>query len=301
MANQAVTTPEMLDTATLARLSSMELLARTVVEGFILGLHKSPYRGFSVEFAEYRNYVPGDDVKHIDWKVYAKTDRHYIKLFEEETNLACYVLLDASASMGYGSGPLTKLGYAARLAACLVYFMMGQRDAAGLAVFDTQLRSFAPARLRPSHLLHLINTLENTKPGGDTVLAQPIHHIAETIKRRGLVVLISDLLSDPEPLAQSLQHLKFVGHDAVVFQVLDAHELEFPFETLTEFTDLETGRKLRTTGRTARQMYLQEFQAHQKTIHDMLADMKIDYALFDTRMPLDFALAEYLYRRGRAG
>jgi uncharacterized protein (DUF58 family) len=301
MANQAVTTPEMLDTATLARLSSMELLARTVVEGFILGLHKSPYRGFSVEFAEYRNYVPGDDVKHIDWKVYAKTDRHYIKLFEEETNLACHVLLDASASMGYGSGPLTKLGYASRLAACLVYFMMGQRDAAGLAVFDTQIRSFAPARLRPSHLLHLINTLENTRPGGDTILAQPIHHIAETIKRRGLVVLVSDLLSDPEPLAQALQHLKFVGHDAIVFQVLDAHELEFPFETLTEFTDLETGRKLRTTGKTARQMYLQEFQAHQKAIHDMLADMKIDYALFDTRMPLDFALAEYLYRRGRAG
>jgi uncharacterized protein (DUF58 family) len=178
---------------------------------------------------------------------------------------------------------------------------MGQRDAAGLAVFDTAIRSFAPARLRPSHLLHLINTLEAATPGGDTSLEVPLHHVAETIKRRGLVVLISDLLSDPERLAPALQHLRFVGHDVIVFQVLDPHEIEFPFETLTEFTDLETGRRLRTTGRSARALYLREFQAHQKTIHDMLADLKIDYALFDTRMPLDFALAEYLYRRGRAG
>jgi uncharacterized protein (DUF58 family) len=301
MPTAAITTPEMLDTATLARLSSMELLARTVVEGFILGLHKSPYRGFSVEFAEYRNYVPGDDVKHIDWKVYAKTDRHYIKLFEEETNLACHVVLDASASMGYGSGPLTKLGYASRLAACLCYFMMGQRDAAGLAVFDTQVRSFSPARLRPSHLMHLISTLEATKPGGETALAVPLHHVAETIKRRGLVVLISDLLGDLEPLGQALQHLKFVGHDAIVFQVLDPYEIEFPFETLTEFTDLETGHRLRTSGKAARDLYLREFHAHQTAVQDMLADLKIDHALFDTRTPLDVALAQYLYRRGRAG
>lgn len=301
MANPTTIITEMLDTATLARLSNLELLAKTVVEGFILGLHKSPYRGFSVEFAEYRNYVPGDDVKHIDWKVYAKTDRHYIKLFEEETNLACHLVLDASGSMGFGSHGLNKLQYASRIAACLAYFMMGQRDATGMSIFDTQIRTSLPARLRPSHLMHLLTALTECQPGGETALDQPLHAVAETIKRRGLVVLISDMLSDLEPLGPALQHLKFAGHDVIVFQVLDPQEIEFPFEKLTEFTDLETGRRVRTAGRSAREIYLSEFNAHQTKLKDMLADLQIDYALLDTRMPLDTALAEYLYRRGRAG
>jgi len=292
---------ELLDTATLARLSNMQLLAKTVVEGFILGLHKSPFRGFSVEFAEYRSYVPGDDVKHLDWKVFAKTDKYYLKLFEEETNLACHVVLDASGSMAYGSLPLTKFQYAARMAACLAYLMMRQRDATGLVTFDTELRTFLPARLHQSHLQRMLTTLEECQPGRETDLAEPLHHVAEAIKKRGLIVLISDLIGDVEPLVSALQHLKFAGHDVIVFQVLDPHELEFPFDQLVEFTDLETGERVRTSGRSARDAYLQEFQAHQAAIRDGCAGLKIDHAVFDTRMPLDFALAEYLYRRGRRG
>jgi uncharacterized protein (DUF58 family) len=293
--------PELLDTATLARINSMQLLARTVVEGFILGLHKSPFRGFSVEFAEYRSYVPGDDIKHIDWKVFAKTDRYYLKLFEEETNLACHVVLDASGSMGYGSGAMTKLRYGASLAACLCYFMMGQRDGAGLAVFDTEVRSFMPARLRQSQLQHIITTLEDLKPGEETDLAGPLHSVADTIKKRGMVVIISDFLSDIEPLTSALQHLKFAGHDILAFQVLDPDEIEFPFNKLTEFTDLENGEKVQTSGKSVRDEYLKEFNAHQAALKDAFAGLKIDHAVFDTRMPLDFALAEYLYRRGRLG
>ncbi|HEY3323867.1 MAG TPA: DUF58 domain-containing protein [Planctomycetota bacterium] len=293
--------PELLDTATLARLGSLQLLAKAVVEGFILGLHRSPFRGFSVEFAEYRSYAAGDDIKHIDWKVYAKTDRYYVKLFEEETNLACHIVLDASGSMAYGSQPLTKLGYASRLAACLAYFMMNQRDAAGLAVFDTGVRSFLPARLRQSHLQHILGTLEECKPGGETDLAEPLHQVAETIKKRGLVVVISDLLGDITPLSYALQHLKFAGHDVIVFQILDPHEIEFPFEQVTEFRDLESGEKITTSGRAMREQYLKEFAAHQAAVKDALADLKIDHALFDTRMPLDNALAEYLYKRSRNG
>ncbi len=301
MAKTPSAKPELLDTATLARLNSLQLLAKTVVEGFILGLHKSPFQGVSVEFAEYRAYVPGDDIKHIDWKVYARSDRHFIKLFEEETNLACHVVLDASGSMAYGSQPLTKLEYAARMAACLCYFMMGQRDAAGLAVFDTEVKAFLPARLRQSQLQHILSTLEETKPGAETDLAGPLHSVAETIKKRGMVVVISDLLSDVEPLVEALQHLKFSGHDVLVFQVLDPDEIEFPFSKLTEFTDLETGERLKTSGRSVRDEYIKEFNTHQKAIQDALADLKIDFARFDTRMPLDFALSEYLYRRGRSG
>ena len=301
MAQSVPTKPEMLDTATLARLNSMQLLARTVVEGFILGLHKSPFRGFSVEFAEYRSYVQGDDIRHIDWKVYGKTDRHYIKLFEEETNLACHVILDASGSMAYGSQPLTKLEYGARLAACLCYFMTGQRDAAGLAIVDTEVRSFLPAKLKQSQLQHILSTLEECKAGNETELATPIHSVAESIKKRGLVVLISDLLADPEKLGEALQHLKYSGHNVIVFQVLDRDEIEFPFSKLTEFTDLENGMVLKAPGRSVREDYLKEFNAHQAQLKDMLANLKIDYEMIDTRMPLDFALAEYLYRRGRSG
>lgn len=290
---------ELLDTATLARISSMQLLARTVVEGFILGLHRSPFRGFSVEFAEYRAYAPGDDIRHIDWKAYAKTDRYFVKQFEEETNLACHVLLDASASMSYGSQALTKSGYAARLAACLSYFMMRQRDAAGLLIFDTAIRELLPPAMRPTHLHRLLGALESCRPGGETDLAGPLHQAAGAIRSRGLIVLISDLLSDVRPLLGALQHLKFCGHDVIVFQVLDRDELEFPFGDLAEFTDLETGQRVKTSSRSARQQYLRELEAHQSAIRDGCAELRIDLAVLDTRMPLDIALAEYLYRRGR--
>ena len=213
------------------------------MEGFLLGLHRSPYRGFSVEFAEYRQYSPGDEIKHIDWKVYGKTDRHYIKQFEEESNFTCYLFLDASASMAYKSDgtAFSKLEYASRLAACLAYFMMGQRDATGLAVFDDQVRSMLPPRLRQSHLQHTLGELDATQPGGETEIARPLHDIAEGLKRRGLVILISDLLDDVEPVLSALQHFSFQGHDVIVFHIMDEAELTFPFDSMTRFEDLESG------------------------------------------------------------
>jgi uncharacterized protein (DUF58 family) len=237
---------DVLDYGVLARIDSMQLLAKVVVEGFVLGLHRSPFRGFSVEFAEYRQYSPGDEVKHVDWKVYGKTDRYYIKQFEEETNLACYLIVDASASMGYKLAPegLTKLQYACRMAACLSYFMLRQRDAAGLMIFDSKIRTALPPRLRQTHLKHILSALEQAEPGGETNISKPLHELAEGLKRAGLIILISDLLDDPESVISALQHFRFQGHEVIVFQVLDSGELNFPFTTMTEFTDLESGQKV---------------------------------------------------------
>ena len=255
--------PGALDFNVLARIDSMQLLAKVVVEGFVLGLHRSPYRGFSVEFAEYRQYSPGDEVKHVDWKVYGKTDRYYIKQFEEETNLTCYLIVDSSASMGYRSsqhGP-TKLQYAARMAACLAYFMMRQRDAAGLMIFDTKIRTALPPRLRQTHLKHILAALEQAEPGGETHISGPLHELAEGLKRKGLIVLISDLLDDPEKVISALQHFRFQGHEVIVFQVMDDGELNFPFTTMTEFTDMETGQKVMVTPEGMKPVYMAELDS----------------------------------------
>jgi uncharacterized protein (DUF58 family) len=290
-----------LDFDVLARIDSMQLLAKVVVEGFILGLHRSPYRGFSVEFAEYRQYSPGDEVKHIDWKVYAKTDRYYLKQFEEETNLACYIIVDASGSMGYRSAPNkpSKLQYASYMAACLSYFIIRQRDATGLMVFDTKVRTILPPRLRHSHLKHMLTELENVQPGGETNLSRPLHDLAEGMKRRGLVILISDLIDDPQSVLSALQHFRFQGHDVLVFHVMDNAELTFPFETLTEFSDLETGEKMLVTPEGMRPIYMEQMRRFLTSYEKGCAGIKADYKLFDTARPLELALSEYLYRRSR--
>jgi uncharacterized protein (DUF58 family) len=292
-----------LDFNVLAHISSMQLLAKVVVEGFLLGLHRSPYRGFSVEFAEYRQYAPGDEIRHIDWKVYGKTDRYYIKQFEEETNLACYVLLDASASMGYRSNEegMSKLEYGSCLAACLSYFMMMQRDATGLVIFDTQVRTMLPPRLRHSHLTHILSELEDNAPGGETNIATPLHDLAESMKRRGLVILISDLLDDPVSVLTAMQHFRFLGHEVLVFHVMDSAELTFPFDTMTEFTDLETGQKTMVSPEGMKSVYLNELEHFLRVYEKGCADVRADYKLFDTRRPLEIALSEYLYRRSRMG
>lgn len=292
-----------LDFDVLSRIHNLQLLARTVVEGFLLGLHRSPYRGFSVEFAEYRQYVPGDEIRHVDWKVYAKTDRYYIKQFEEETNVACHIVLDASASMGYGARPgaFSKLDYACRLAACLAYFMMGQRDAAGLAIFDARIRALHPPRLRHSHLQRILTELEQTRPGGETRIADCLHTIAEGLKRRGLVILISDLLDDPAAILSALQHFRFQGHDVIVLHVMDKSELEFDFDTLTEFTDLETGESLLVSPESMRGHYRARLDRFLTALAKGCAGIRADYKLFNTTTPLDIALSEYLYRRSRMG
>src|SRR5512145_140484 len=219
-----------LDPATLAHLGSLELKARTVVEGFLSGLHRSPFKGFSVEFAEYRQYLPGDDLSTIDWKVYARSDRYYVKKFEEETNLDCHLLLDVSASMGYASSGISKLRYGSMLAACLAYLMNRQRDAVALTTFDDAITAMLPASARPGHLRSILVTLDTLALGQRTDVSKPLHLLADGIRKRGLVVLISDLLDEPERVIDGLRHFRFRGSDVIVFHLLDPAELTFPFE-----------------------------------------------------------------------
>ena len=292
-----------IDFDVLARISSLELLARTVVQGFMLGLHRSPYRGFSVEFAEYRQYSPGDDIRFIDWNVYGRTDRYYVKQFEEETNLACHLLLDASASMGF-KGPeakFSKLEYGCFLSACLAYFLMGQRDSVSLTVFDSRVRVRLPARSRHGHLQRMLAELEGVKAGNDTNISKPMHEMAEGLKRRGMCILISDLLDDPAAVLSALQHFRFAGHDVLVFHVLDNAEINFTYSTLTEFRDLENGEKLLVSPGATRRRYMEEFNRFQTAYEKGAANVKADYRLFNTRAPLELALSECLHKRSRLG
>jgi uncharacterized protein (DUF58 family) len=289
-----------LDPGVIARLGTMELKARTVVEGFLSGLHRSPYKGFSVEFAEYRQYLPGDDLNTLDWKVYARTDRHYVKKFEEETNLECHILLDQSASMAYrGAAPMSKLEYGSVLAASLAFLMNRQRDATGLIAFDEQIRLRLPAAARPGHLHALLLALERLQPGHLSNVGRPLHQLAEALLKRSLIVLISDLLDDPEPVVKGLRHLKFRGTDVVVFQVLDPNELTFPFKTAATFTDIETAEAVVADPASARKEYLRELAGLTLRYDRELRGAGIDYVQLDTSQPLDFALLTYLSARAR--
>jgi uncharacterized protein (DUF58 family) len=289
-----------LDPGVIARLGTMELKARTVVEGFLSGLHRSPYKGFSVEFAEYRQYLPGDDLNTLDWKVYARTDRHYVKKFEEETNLECHILLDQSASMAYrGAAPMSKLEYGSVLAASLAFLMNRQRDATGLIAFDEQIRLRLPAAARSGHLHAVLLALERLQPGLLSNVGRPLHQLAEALLKRSLIVLISDLLDDPAPVVKGLRHLKFRGTDVVVFQVLDPNELTFPFKGAAKFTDLETAEAVVADPARARKDYLRELAGLTLHYDRELRGAGIDYVQLDTSQPLDFALLTYLSARAR--
>ena len=289
-----------LDPAIISRLGTMELKARTVVEGFLSGLHRSPYKGFSVEFTEYRQYLPGDDLSTLDWKVYARSDRHYVKKFEEETNLECHILLDQSASMNYrGAAPMTKLEYGSVLAGALAFLMHRQRDATGLIAFDEKIRFRLPAAARPGHLHALLLALERLQPGEKSDVGRPLHQLAEALLKRSLVVLISDLLDDPEPAIKGLRHLKFRGTDVVVFQLLDPNELTFPFRGAAKFRDLETAQEVVADPTKARKEYLRELAGLTLRFDRELRGAGIDYVQLDTSQPLDFALLTYLSARSR--
>lgn len=290
----------LLDPAVLARLGTLELRARTIVEGFLSGLHRSPFKGFSVEFAEYRQYMPGDDLSSLDWKVFARSDRHYVKKFEEETNLDCYLLLDVSGSMGYGSGDVTKLQYATMLAASLAYLMHRQRDAVGLMAFDQELREVITPSARPGHLRTLLGALDRLAPGQGTDVSKPLHLLAEGIRKRGLVILISDLLDEPDRVIEGLRHFRFRGTDVIVFHVADRAELTFPFERATRFRDVEQGDELMAVPSVVRGQYLAALDAAVKQYRQGLASVGIDYRLLDTSEPLGLALMSYLSTRGRA-
>ena len=278
----------------------MELKARTVVEGFLSGLHRSPYKGFSVEFAEYRQYLPGDDLSTLDWKVYARSDRHYVKKFEEETNLECHLLLDVSASMAYhGAAPMTKLEYGSVLAASLAYLMNRQRDATGLIAFDERIIERLPAASRPGHLHAILLALERTKPGLKSNVAHPLHQLAEALTKRSLVVLFSDLLDDPSAVVRGLKHLRFRGTDVIVFQLLDPHELQFPFSRAARFTDVESADQVTADPTRVRGSYLESLQDMRSTYVRELRGDGIDFLTLDTSKPLDFALLAYLDARAR--
>jgi uncharacterized protein (DUF58 family) len=290
----------------LARLGRCELLARGVVEGFITGKHKSPFKGFSVEFAEHRQYAPGDDLRNLDWRVLARKDRYYIKQYIEETNLRATLLLDASGSMAYagdaaaalGGRPLSKFDYARHVAAMLGYLLIGQQDAAGLVTFDTATRAYLPARARASQVRGILETLERTEPGGETGLAGIFHDIAERIPRRGLVVILSDLYDDSEALVNALHHFRYRRHEVLLFHVVAEEELSFPFDTYTKFRDLEQpGNLLPIDPRTIRATYLERMRRFLNDIESACGRLKIDYVRMCTRVPYDEALAGYLMKR----
>ncbi|MFC1557026.1 DUF58 domain-containing protein [candidate division KSB1 bacterium] len=292
-------TPLILKPSTLSRLSNLELRARLVVEGFITGLHKSPYHGFSVEFAEHRQYMPGDEVKHIDYKVLAKTDRYYVKQYEEETNLKSYILVDVSGSMQYGSGVVTKLEYASYLAAALTYLMLKQRDAVGMALFSDKILKYIPPRSVQNYLIHILRELERVEPGGMTDVSPAFHSLAERIKRRGLVIIISDLLDDPEKIVSGLKHFRHKNHEVLLFQVLDPMELSFAFGKEAIFEDLESGEEINTQpwhiNREYKRQVLEMLDYYRRTC----GENKIDYVLMNTDTDLDAALSEYLIKRKR--
>jgi uncharacterized protein (DUF58 family) len=290
--------PNYFDPITLSKVSSLLLRARYVVEGLISGLHTSPYKGFSIEFSEHRQYAPGDEIRHIDWKAYAKFDRYYIKEYEEETNLRCYLLVDASASMSYRSNGVSKFDYACNLAAALAYIMLNQQDLVGLVTFSDGIRRQLLPRSSPRHLRTVIDSLEQTHPGGDTDLGRTLHHIASQLKRRGMVIVLSDLLDEPTEVMQGLRHLRYQKHEVLVFHVLDHDEITFPFTQLTQFEDLEDEMRVITDPRAIAADYQEQIQQFIKEYETMCRRQSIDYALFDTQTPLDKGLLKYLAWRG---
>jgi uncharacterized protein (DUF58 family) len=295
----STTTYEYLDPQALSRLKNLSLAARKVVEGFFAGMHKSPHRGFSIEFAEHREYTPGVDPRHIDWRVLGRRDKLYVKQYEEEISLRCYLLLDRSASMGYRSEKvaLTKLQYACYLAASLAYLMTFQHDAAGLITFDTREREQVPPRQGPGHLRVLMELLEKTQPGGETTLADTFHRLAESIKRRSMVIILSDLFDDAQALLGALKHFRHARHEVIVLQILDPAEVSFPFDDITRIEDMETTREVTSDPRAFRNAYLEEFGRFIDTLRAGCRSAGIDYVTAQTDQRFDLFLGNYLARR----
>ncbi len=284
-----------------SKLSSMDLRARLVVEGFITGLHKSPYHGFSVEFAEHRQYMPGDEIKHVDWKVYGKTDRFYVKQFEEETNLKSYLLVDASASMGYSSNGLNKLQYATYLAGALTYLMIRQRDAVGLLTFDETIRRYLPPRSVSTYLHQILLELDGTKSSSKTNISSALHQMAERIKRRGLIILFSDLFDDPDTVISGLKHFRHRKHEVIVFHIIDPLELTFEFKQDAVFKDMETGEEISTQPWHIRKEYQTQVSEFINKYKKVCRENQIDYVTLNTKDNYDRALIEYLLKRKRIG
>jgi len=287
----------------LARIARLNLVARSVVEGFIAGLHRSPFRGFSVEFAEHREYRPGDNIKDVDWQVYGRTDRFYVKQYEEETNLKAHILLDTSSSMSYKSDEhgLTKLEYGCYLAACLSHLMIRQQDSVGLVTFDNQIRHYIAPRSTASHLSVLLQHLETLEPGTGvtTNVGRAFHDLAEFIRRRGLLIIISDLYDDLREVLRGLRHFRFKKHEVILFHVFDKWEIDFPFRKLSDFIDMETNEELQVDPRYIRQEYRRQLQDFIASYRRECSSSQIEYVQTDTSVPYDFMLFAYLAKRKR--
>jgi uncharacterized protein (DUF58 family) len=290
-----------LDPAGLARVGNLELVARQVVEGFLTGRHRSPYHGFSAEYLDHRSYSPGDEIRSLDWKILARTDKYYVKLFEDETNLRAYILLDCSRSMTFASGEQDKLSYASYLAAALTYLMLRQNDAVSLTLFDNQVRQYLPPRARPTQFRRVLDLLDNATSSEDTNVGAMLHHMADRIKRRGLVVLISDLLDDEQRIADGLQHFRHNKHEVIVFHVMDDAELTFPYDRLTRFKDMEGAGRVVTNPKALRARYLARVQTFCERLKNDCYERKIGYNLVNTNEPYDQFLAAYLDKRSRLG
>jgi uncharacterized protein (DUF58 family) len=288
-----------IDPKVLIRIQNLELLARSVVEGFVTGLHQSPYLGFSVDFAEYRQYQPGDEIRRIDWNVYGRSDKLFIKKFEGETNTRVLVLLDMSGSMSYGSGEVKKGDYAKMLAACLTYFAYHQRDGVGLLTFDSAVRSMVPASRRTGQLFTLLHEIDKAVPEKQTEFKKPLNFLAEILDRRGIIILISDFYDDPANILAGLKALKAKGNDIMTFHIMDDFELTFPFEDMAQFEDLETKEKMHVIPEYLRTQYLNVVSNHIDTLKKGLKAAEIDYTLMNTSKPLDSALFSYLAARAR--
>lgn len=287
-----------LDPKVLARIDNLDLLARTVVDGFLHGLHKSPYLGLSMEFAEHRAYMPGDDIRKIDWRLFARTDRHYVKQYEAETNANFSIVLDVSKSMTYGSGDITKLDYARYLAAALTYFSRRQRDRVGLYAFDTEVVE----HVRPSvrHLDQVLHALERVKPGRPGALKPSLFTVGATFRRRGILALISDFYEPPDAIVDALKPITSGKHDLVVFHVLDPAELEFPFDKPASFEDLETGERYPVVPEKLKAGYLEVVREHVAAVQRCVLGQGAEYTLLDTSTPLELALFRYLLARQKA-
>jgi uncharacterized protein (DUF58 family) len=288
-----------LDPQILARLKGLELRARTIVEGYVSGLHKSPYHGFSIEFAEHREYVPGDDLRYVDWKVFGKTDKYYLKQYEQETNLISYLVLDTSESMRY-RGPaaaLSKLEYAQCVAASLAYLVLQQQDSVGLATFDSELRAVVRPSSNPSHIKQLVHVMSESVPERKTAIGPIFHDLAERFKKRGVVIVLSDLFDNVPALITGLKYFRHRRHEVIVFHTLDPAELDFPFQQTTMFKGLEGLGEVVTNPRTMRKAYLQEFEKFVREVRQGCREQQIDYVPLRSDQPLDVALSAYLASR----
>ena len=295
-------TRKLLDPRAIARAEALGMNARFIVEGYMAGEHKSPYRGFAIEFAQHREYAPGDDVRHVDWKVEAKTERFYIKQYEQETNFVAHLLLDGSESMKYGSGELSKLDYGKMMAACLAYLILHQRDAVSLGIFDEEVQDYLPRSDNRGSLFKIMDRLAGFDHKRETRIASVLHGVANQIRRKGIVIVISDFFDDEQEVIEGIQHLRFNGHEVILMQVLDPHEIDFPFSGMIEFEGLENIPRIQTRPSQIKKSYHREFEAFRDRLRAACERHQCHFVDVRTDNPLDEVLSNYLaFRKSTAG